>query len=137
VARARRARRRRGLERILMARILAVDDSAAMRRIVGATLQAAGHEVIEARDGDEALSIARDSRVDLVLTDLNMPGLDGIGLVRALRELPAYARTPLFVLTTESSVEHKRQGREAGATGWVVKPFHPERLIRLIAGVLE
>lgn len=120
-----------------MARILAVDDSAAMRRIIGATLQAAGHEVVEACDGDEALSIARDSRVDLVLTDLNMPRLDGIGLVRALRELPAYAYTPLFVLTTESSVEHKRQGREAGATGWVVKPFHPERLIRLIAGVLE
>lgn len=119
-----------------MARILAVDDSAAMRRIVGATLQAAGHQVVQACDGCEALEIARGTTVDLVLTDVNMPNLDGIGLVRALRDLPAYARTPLIVLTTESGAERKREGREAGATGWVVKPFHPDRLMQVIAGVL-
>ena len=115
-----------------MARILAVDDSAAMRQMVGVTLKAAGYDVLDASDGDEALAMARKASVDLVITDVNMPNMNGIALVRALRELPAYRLTPLLVLTTESSPEMKSEGRAAGATGWVVKPFNPERLIAAV-----
>lgn len=115
-----------------MARILAVDDSAAMRQMVGVTLKAAGYDVLDASDGDEALAIARKAPVDLVITDVNMPNMDGIALVRALRQLPAYRLTPLLVLTTESSPEKKSEGKAAGATGWVVKPFNPERLVAAV-----
>jgi len=119
-----------------MARILAVDDSAAMRQMVGITLSGAGHEVEQAADGREALAMAGRSRFDLVITDINMPKMDGITLVRELRGLDTYRFVPLLVLTTEASTERKMAGKAAGATGWLVKPFNPERLLATIARVL-
>jgi two-component system chemotaxis response regulator CheY len=120
-----------------MARILAVDDSAAMRQMVGVTLESAGHQVLSASDGDEALELARhETPVDLVITDVNMPKMDGLTLVRELRQLPQYKGVPLLVLTTEASTEKKLAGKEAGATGWIVKPFNPDRLLATIAKVL-
>jgi len=119
-----------------MPSILAVDDSASMRQMVSFTLKGAGYHVIEAADGQEALDKARGARVDLVLTDQNMPGMDGIALVRMLRGLPSYAGTPILILTTESSDEMKARGRAAGATGWLVKPFDPGKLIEVIQRVI-
>ena len=116
--------------------VLAVDDSASMRQMVGVTLRAAGYEVVEAADGDEALEYARKHRVDLVLADVNMPRMDGITLIAHLRTLPSYHLTPLLLLTTESSPERKLQGKQAGATGWMVKPFHPEQLLATLERVL-
>jgi two-component system chemotaxis response regulator CheY len=119
-----------------MAHILAVDDSASMRQMVTFTLQDAGHEVLEAVDGQEALQVATSKKVDLVLTDINMPNMDGIALIRALRALPQYKFTPILTLTTESTAEKKLEGKTAGATGWIVKPFNPEQLLAVIKKVL-
>ena len=119
-----------------MARILAVDDSAAMRQMVGITLSGAGHEVEQAADGCEALRKAEAVRFDLVITDVNMPNMDGITLVRELRGLDSYKFVPLLVLTTEATTERKQAGKAAGATGWLVKPFNPERLLATINKVL-
>ncbi len=116
--------------------ILAVDDSASMRQMVSFTLKSAGYEVVEACDGLEALKYAREHVVDLVLTDVNMPNMDGIELVRQLRTLDSYRLTPLLLLTTESSPEKKLQGKQAGATGWMVKPFNPDQLLATLARVL-
>src|SRR5512142_1713458 len=121
-----------------MARILAVDDSPAMRQMVSVTLRSAGHDVVEAFDGVEALDIAKQqAAVDLVITDVNMPNMDGITLVRELRMLPHYRGVPLLVLTTEASAEKKLEGKAAGATGWVVKPFSPDRLLATIARIVS
>ena len=119
-----------------MARILAVDDSPSMRQMVSIALAGAGYEVEQACDGVEALAIAQKSRFDLVITDVNMPNMDGITLVRELRGKPNYKFVPLLVLTTEATPERKQQGKAAGATGWLVKPFNPERLLATIAKVL-
>jgi two-component system, chemotaxis family, chemotaxis protein CheY len=119
-----------------MARILAVDDSAAMRQMVGITLTGAGHEVQQAADGREALAIAERQKFDLVITDVNMPVMDGLTLVRHLRNLPSYRGVPLLVLTTEATTERKLEGKAAGATGWLVKPFNPDRLLATVAKVL-
>lgn len=119
-----------------MASILAVDDSASMRQMVTFTLQSAGYDVVEARDGQEALQLAQSKTFNLVLTDVNMPNMDGIALVRALRALPAYKFTPLLTLTTESTADKKQEGKAAGATGWIVKPFNPEQLLGVIKKVL-
>lgn len=119
-----------------MPSILAVDDSASMRQMVGFTLAEAGFEVIEAKDGAEALGLAKGRKVNLVLTDVNMPVMDGITLVRRLRELPSYKFVPILLLTTESAPEKKAEGKAAGATGWLVKPFNPEQLVATIAKVL-
>ena len=119
-----------------MTTILAVDDSASMRQMVSFTLKTAGYDVIEAEDGQEALEIAQDSAVDLVLTDVNMPVMDGIELVKNLRELSHYKFTPILILTTESASEKKSEGRNAGATGWLVKPFNPEQLLTTIKKVI-
>ena len=115
----------------MMRTILAVDDSTSMRQMVGHVLREAGFRVIEASDGEEALELARRERVDAVITDHNMPRMDGLSLVRLLRAMDDYARTPIVLLTTESSDEMKQRGREAGATGWMVKPFDPMRLIEM------
>ena len=120
-----------------MQSILAVDDSASMRQMVSFTLKGAGYHVIEASDGQEAYEKAVNSRVDLVLTDQNMPRMDGVTLVKNLRILPAYLNTPILILTTESSVEMKAKGREAGATGWLVKPFDPNKLLEVIKKVIR
>ena len=119
-----------------MARILAVDDSAAMRQMVGITLTGAGHEVQQAADGREALALAERQKFDLVITDVNMPVMDGLTLVRHLRNLPSYRGIPLLVLTTEATTERKLEGKAAGATGWLVKPFNPDRLLATVAKVL-
>ena len=117
--------------------ILAVDDSASMRQMVAFTLKGAGYQVIEAADGQEAFDKARGQRVDLVLTDQNMPRMDGITLVKNLRSLPSYAATPILILTTESSDTMKAKGKAAGATGWLVKPFDPGKLIDVIKRVIR
>jgi two-component system chemotaxis response regulator CheY len=116
--------------------ILAVDDSASMRQMVRYTLEGAGYEVIQAADGVEALDLAKTRGVDLVLTDVNMPRMDGITLVKELRGLDTYKFTPMLVLTTESGPETKTRGKQAGATGWIVKPFQPDQLLATIARVL-
>jgi two-component system chemotaxis response regulator CheY len=120
-----------------MQSILAVDDSASMRQMVSFTLKGAGYHVIEAADGQEAYEKAMTQRVDLVLTDQNMPRMDGVTLVKNLRGLPSYTTTPILILTTESSDEMKSRGRAAGATGWLVKPFDPSRLLEVIRKVIR
>lgn len=120
-----------------MSRILAVDDSASMRQMVSYTLKAAGFDVTEAEDGQVALSLAQQSRFNLVLCDVNMPNMDGLSLVRALRQNPDYRFTPMLMLTTESTPEKKLEGKAAGATGWLVKPFNPDQLIATIKKVLS
>ena len=120
----------------MVKRILAVDDSASMRQMVLFTLQGAGYEVLQACDGVEALDMARTSTVDLVLTDVHKPRMDGITLVRELRTLPNYKFVPMLILTTESSQERKMDGKSAGATGWIVKPFNPPQLLATVARVI-
>ena len=120
-----------------MKTILAVDDSATMREMVAFVLESAGYRVIEAEDGAQGLDRATATNVDLVITDQNMPNMDGLTLVRSLRELRDYKSTPILLLTTESSDSMKQQGRAAGATGWLVKPFDPSKLIEVIGKVIR
>lgn len=117
--------------------ILAVDDSASMRQMVSFTLKNAGFKVVEAVDGQDAWEKASTRDFDLVLTDQNMPGLDGLTLTRKLREHPRFKTTPILILTTESSDQMKQAGRAAGATGWLVKPFDPNKLIEVIQKVIR
>jgi two-component system, chemotaxis family, chemotaxis protein CheY len=120
-----------------MARILAVDDSAAMRHMVNLTLKSMGHDVVSAIDGVDGLAKASSGeRIDLVITDVHMPNMDGLTFVRELRRLPLYQGVPLLVLTTEDSADMKREGREAGATAWILKPFDPDRLLATVDKVL-
>lgn len=117
-------------------RILVVDDSISIRQMVTFTLKTAGYESDEAGDGQAALDKAKKSNYDLIFTDQNMPVMDGLSLIRALRGLPAYKRTPILMLTTEASDEMKNKGREAGATGWLVKPFDPQKMLQVVSKVL-
>lgn len=117
--------------------ILAVDDSPSMRKMVSFTLSGAGYKVVEAVDGMDALEKVEAEHIDLVLADQNMPRLDGIGLTRRLREHPRFRNTPILILTTESSDQMKQAGRAAGATGWLVKPFDPNRLIEVLQKVIR
>jgi two-component system chemotaxis response regulator CheY len=116
--------------------ILAVDDSASIRQMVGFTLKAAGYEVIEAVDGQDGLEKAKSKSVHLILTDQNMPKMDGLTLVKTLRTMPQYRSTPILILTTESGDAMKQQGKAAGATGWLVKPFDPAKLVEVVKKVL-
>jgi two-component system chemotaxis response regulator CheY len=116
--------------------IITVDDAATIRRMVSFTLRSAGHEVLEAQDGDIALSVLQSRAVDLVVTDVNMPNMNGIELTRQLRKLPSFAKTPILLLTTESDPAKKAEGRAAGATGWIVKPFSQEQLLAIVAKLL-
>lgn len=120
-----------------MKKILAVDDSASMRQMVGFTLKKAGFDVKEAKDGSEALEIAKGESFDAVISDVNMPVMDGITLIRELRALPAYKFTPMLMLTTESGLDKKTEGKAAGATGWIVKPFNPDQLLAVIKKVIR
>lgn len=116
--------------------ILTVDDSVSIRQMVAFTLKSAGFSVLEAVDGVDGLEKAKSQPVNLVLTDQNMPRMDGISLVKALRGLPQYRATPILMLTTESGDAMKARGRTAGATGWLVKPFNPQRLLEVVNKVL-
>lgn len=115
-----------------MASILVVDDSISVRQMLRITLEGDGHHVTAAKDGLIALDIASENRFDLVITDLRMPNLDGIGLIRKLRKLPDFEFKPLFILSTESADDSKQAGRLAGATGWIVKPINPDQLRQVI-----
>ncbi len=117
--------------------ILAVDDSPSMRKMVSFTLIGAGYQVVEAIDGLDAYEKAQAQSFDLVLTDQNMPRLDGLGLTRKLRDHPDFKTIPILMLTTESSDLMKQAGRAAGATGWLVKPFDPARLLEVVKKVIK
>jgi two-component system, chemotaxis family, chemotaxis protein CheY len=116
--------------------IMTVDDSASVRQMVKFTLTEAGYEVVEAVDGADALTKLAGTEVHMVITDLNMPNLDGIGLIQQVRQSANHRFTPIIMLTTESQDSKKQEGRAAGATGWIVKPFKPEQLIAVIQKVL-
>ena len=120
-----------------MYKILTADDSASMRQMVSFTLRRAGFHVVEAVDGQDALEKSTQDSFHLVLTDQNMPRLDGIGLTRQLRQDPKFQSTPILILTTESSDQMKQAGRAAGATGWLVKPFDPAKLVEVIGKVIR
>lgn len=116
--------------------ILSVDDSASIRQAVRIALSGAGYSVTGATDGVDGLAQARLATFDLIITDLNMPNLDGITMIRGLRKLPAYAGVPILFLTTEDAASMKQQARAAGATGWVTKPFAADQLVRIVQKVL-
>ncbi|KTT99969.1 MULTISPECIES: response regulator [Sphingomonas] len=120
----------------MTASILTVDDSASLRMAIRIALTGAGYTVTEAADGAEGLAKATETRFDLIVTDLNMPNMDGLEMIRALRQQPAQAGVPIIFLTTESDDSMKAQAKAAGATGWLVKPFQPEQLIRVAQKVL-
>lgn len=115
-----------------MKKILTVDDSSSVRQMVGFTLRRAGYEVAEAVDGRDGIAKADVDKFDLIVTDLNMPNVDGIQMMTALRKTPGYAFTPILMLTTDSQPEKKDAGRKAGATGWIVKPFNPDQLVAVV-----
>jgi len=112
--------------------VLAVDDSKTMRDMVLFTLRKAGFEALEAEDGQEALKIINASKIDLLITDLNMPNLDGFGLIQEVRTGHKNNYVPILMLTTESDPSKKERGKSLGATGWIVKPFNPEKLIQVV-----
>ncbi len=116
--------------------IMTVDDSASVRQMVSFTLKGAGYEVVEAGDGQDAVTKINGKAVHMVITDLNMPNLDGIGLIRALRGNPSCKFIPIVMLTTESQASKKEEGKAAGATGWITKPFKPEQLLAVVKKVL-
>ena len=118
-------------------RILTVDDSASVRQMVQFTLVSAGYEVIAAVDGVDGLAKLETNKVHMVVTDLNMPRMDGIQMIRKLRANPAYRFIPIIMLTTESQPARKLEGKNAGATGWIVKPFSPEQLVAVVKKVLR
>ncbi len=120
-----------------MLQILVVDDSSTMRDVIRLTLKAAGFEVALAADGVEALALAQSTQYDLILTDVNMPKMDGIELVRALRAMENYQSTPMLMLTTESDLEHRQVHKAAGASGWIVKPFLPSKLVAAVNKALK
>ena len=117
-------------------KVLTVDDSTSIRQMVAFTLKSAGYEVVEAADGNAGVTQAKSQQVDLILTDQNMPGMDGLTLIRTVRALPQYATTPILMLRTESSDTMKQQGRAVGATGWLVKPFDPQKLLEVVRKVI-
>jgi two-component system chemotaxis response regulator CheY len=117
--------------------VMTVDDSRSVRQMVSFTLQQAGYQVIEAEDGADALRKLNGSKVNMVLTDLNMPNMNGIELTKALRADQAYKFVPIILLTTESQDSKKLEGKAAGATGWIVKPFKPEQLLAVIKKVVK
>jgi two-component system, chemotaxis family, chemotaxis protein CheY len=116
-------------------KVLTVDDSRTMRDMVSFTLRGAGYDVVEAPDGQAAMTAIAAAKVDLVITDLNMPVMDGLTLIRKLRAIPTHRSLPILMLTTEADEKKKAEGRSAGATGWIVKPFNPDKLISVVQKV--
>jgi two-component system, chemotaxis family, chemotaxis protein CheY len=123
-------------EMIMNKTIMTVDDSASIRQAVTLTLTQAGYDVVQASDGKDAVMKLSGSPVKLVLTDLNMPNMDGIGLIKWIRSQPSYRFVPVIMLTTESQESKKQEGKSAGATGWIIKPFKPEQLVAVVKKVL-
>ncbi len=119
-----------------MKTIMTVDDSSTVRQMAGLVLRGAGYQVIEAVDGVDALSKLTGQELNLILTDLNMPNMDGIELTRRVRMLPNYKFVPVVLLTTETQPEKKQQGKAAGATAWIVKPFQPDQLLAVVKKVI-
>jgi len=117
-------------------RIMIVDDSVTVRQVLRLTLSNAGYELLEACDGEEALNVMSGEPLDMMITDLNMPKLDGIELIKKVRQKPEYRFLPIVMLTTESADEKKQAGKSAGASGWIVKPFKPEQLLKVVKMVL-
>jgi two-component system chemotaxis response regulator CheY len=116
--------------------IRTVDDSATVRQMAGLVLREAGYEVIEAVDGVDALAKLKGQELNLILTDLNMPNMDGLELTRRVRALASYKFVPVVLLTTESQPEKKQEGKAAGATAWIVKPFNPDQLLTVVRKVV-
>ncbi|MFD2178745.1 response regulator [Veronia pacifica] len=119
-----------------MRKILAADDSVSIRQMVSHTLKEAGYQVETANDGADALNKAKLAQYDVIISDVNMPNMSGLEFVKEVRTVPQYKFTPILMLTTESSVEKKSMGKAAGATGWIVKPFNPETLLKTLQRVL-
>jgi two-component system chemotaxis response regulator CheY len=119
-----------------MRTILTVDDSPTVRQQIKALLESSGMQVLEATDGADGLQKAKDNKIDLLLVDVNMPVMDGISMVKEVRKIGAYAKTPIFILTTESGAAAAKSGKEAGATAWIIKPFKPQILLRGIQQML-
>ncbi len=116
--------------------IMTADDSASVRQMINFTLKQAGYDVVEAKDGVDALEKLNDAPVNMLITDLNMPRMDGIELIQKVRAMPSYKFIPIIMLTTESQASKKMEGKAAGATGWIVKPFKPEQLLAVVKKVL-
>jgi two-component system chemotaxis response regulator CheY len=120
-----------------MAQILAVDDSKSIRKLVSLTLSTAGHNVTVAEDGEHCMDVLGETGFDLIITDIHMPAMDGIELIKNIRNVRSHRFTPILVLTTESSEDMKQQGKAAGATGWIVKPFTPDSFLSVVQRVLN
>ncbi|MET4312472.1 response regulator [Bradyrhizobium sp. RT4b] len=120
-----------------MATVLTVDDSPSIRQMIKVVLEPAGHNVIEAGDGAQGLAKAQAGKLDLVITDLNMPVMNGLELIRALRKLPSAVGMPIVFLTTESNDTVKQEAKSAGATGWITKPFKPEQLLAVVGKLVR
>ena len=118
-----------------MKTVMIVDDSATVRQVLQMTLVQAGYEVVEAIDGEDALRLFTENNVDMLVTDLNMPNLDGIGLIKEVRQNPRNRFMPIIMLTTESQPEQRQKGKTAGASGWITKPFRPEQLLSVVSTV--
>ena len=125
------------MEKSMSKVIMTVDDSNSIRQMVGFTLKRAGFEVVEAVDGNDAISQLNTTTIDMMITDLNMPNMDGIELIKEVRTKPQYKFIPIVMLTTESQEDKKLAGKAAGATGWIVKPFKPDQLLSVIKKVLK
>jgi len=113
--------------------IMIVDDSASLRQVVGIALKGAGYDVVEGEDGKQALAKLDGRKVHLIISDVNMPNMDGITFVKAVKQLPAYKFTPIIMLTTEAQEAKKLEGQAAGAKAWVVKPFKPEQMLNAVS----
>jgi len=116
--------------------IMVVDDSISLRQVVGIALEAAGYEVLQAEDGQDALNKLTGQKIHLIISDVNMPNMNGIEFVKAAKQLPAYKFTPVIMLTTESGEDKKVQGQAAGAKAWVVKPFQPAQLLNAVSKLI-
>ena len=116
--------------------IMIVDDSASLRQVVSIALKGAGYDVLEGCDGKDALAKLTGQKIHLIISDVNMPNMDGISFVRALKQLPGYKFTPVIMLTTESQEAKKQQGQAAGAKAWVVKPFRPEQMLGAVQNLV-
>ncbi|QAR33761.1 response regulator [Geovibrio thiophilus] len=119
-----------------MKRILIVDDAITMRQLVAATLKSAGYEVVDARDGKDAITKLENDRFNLIISDLNMPNMDGITLIKEVKNMAKHKFTPIIMLTTESQAEKKEEGRRAGAKAWIVKPFKPADLLAVVKKIV-